>query len=82
MSTSQPRPGGIGRRGRGTALLERLTGAVLVCVLVVLGWIALAACRPGLSAAVALPVQVAVVVALLVIALVLVSAVALLHTRS
>jgi hypothetical protein len=82
MSTSQPPADGAGRRGHGTAPLERLTAAVLVCVLVSLGWMALAACQPGLSAAVALPVQVVVVVALLVAALALVSTVALLHTRS
>lgn len=82
MSTGQPRPDGAGHRGRGAALLERLTAAVLGCVLLALGWIAVAAWRPDVAAAVALPVQVAVVVALLAAALVLVSTVALLHTRS
>ena len=62
--------------------LERLTAAVLLLVLAALGWMVLAAWRPGWANSIALEVQVWVVLALLGAALVLVSVTALLHTRS
>ena len=61
--------------------LEGVTAAVLVLVMLSLGWMLLAAFQPALSAEVPLSTQVGVVVALLSTALVLVSLVALLHTR-
>ena len=70
------------RGGRRILLLERATAVVLLIVLLMVGWIALAACRPEWCAWVALNVQVWFVLALLIAALVLVSVVALLHTRS
>lgn len=62
-------------------LLERATAVVLLLVLVALGWMALAACRPAWGGWVALDVQVGLVLTLLTAALILVSVVALLHTR-
>ena len=63
-------------------LLEGCTAAVLVLVLLSLGWMALGACRPGWGAWADLRVQVWAVTGLLGASLVLVSVVALLHTRS
>jgi hypothetical protein len=61
--------------------VERLTAAVLLLVLVALGWMTLAAVRPDWGQRIALSVQVWVAVGLLTAALLLVSLVALLHTR-
>lgn len=62
--------------------LGRMTAAVLLLVLVALGWMVLAAWHPEWGNWVAPEVQVGVVLALLVAALLLVSLTALLHTRS
>jgi hypothetical protein len=61
--------------------LERLTAAVLLLVVLALGWIILAAYQPGWARWAAVEVEVALVLGLLTAALVLVSVVALLHTR-
>ena len=63
-------------------LLERITGLVLVLVVVALGWMVVVAYEPTWLRFAALQVEVIVVVALLSAALALVSLVALLHTRS
>jgi hypothetical protein len=62
-------------------LLERATAVVLLLVLLALGWMTLAACRPEWAGWVALDVQVWLVLVLLTAALILVTIVALLHTR-
>jgi hypothetical protein len=63
-------------------LLERITGLVLVLVVVALAWMVAVAYEPTWLRFAALQVEVIVVVALLSAALALVSLVALLHTRS
>jgi peptidoglycan biosynthesis protein MviN/MurJ (putative lipid II flippase) len=62
--------------------LERVTAAVLLLVLVALGWMTLATLGPGWDGWAAQEVQVSLVLALLTAALLLVSLTALLHTRS
>jgi hypothetical protein len=61
--------------------LERTTAAVLLLVLVALGWMTLAAWEPEWGRWAAQEVQVWLVLALLTAALLLVSVTALLHTR-
>ena len=72
--------GGWAGAGSTLTLLGYAAG-LLVLVLLSLGWMALAACRPEWGGWVALPVQVGAVTLLLAVSLVLVSVVALLHTR-
>jgi hypothetical protein len=72
-------PGEVGPRH---PLLEYMTAAVLVLVLLALGWMVVAAWFPDWDWRLSLDVQVGLVLALLTSALVLVSAVALLHTRT
>lgn len=67
--------------GRAVVLLERVTAALLVLVLIALGWIIAAATWPASLAWASTEVEVVAVIGLLVAALVLVSVVALLHTR-
>jgi len=74
VTTDEPSAAGAG-------LLERVTGVVLVLVLLSLAAMTLAASRPDWADGVALEVQVGVVLVLLTAALVLVSAVALRQTR-
>jgi hypothetical protein len=62
-------------------ILERITAAVLLLVLLALGWIVLAAYWPPAVEWVTIPLQVVGVIILLALALLLVSVVALLHTR-
>jgi hypothetical protein len=64
------------------AWLEGITAAVLVAVVLSLGWMVLAAYQPEWVSWGSTEVQVIAVSALLLAALVLVSIVALLHTRS
>jgi hypothetical protein len=61
--------------------LERITAAVLLGVVLALGWILLAAYDADWAAVVSLESGVGIVLALLTAALLLVSVVALLHTR-
>jgi hypothetical protein len=61
--------------------LERLTTAVLLLVVLALGWIVLAAYQSDWARLAAVEVEVVLVLALLTAALLLVSLVALLHTR-
>jgi hypothetical protein len=65
----------------GPVWLEWLTGAVLLLVLVALGWMVWAAYGPGWGRLPSLTAEVVLVLTLLTAALVLVSVVALLHTR-
>jgi hypothetical protein len=62
-------------------LLERVTAAVLLAVLLALGWILCVAYQPAWLRFAPAEVEVVVVLALLSAALLLVSVVALLHTR-
>ncbi|HKI38223.1 MAG TPA: hypothetical protein VKA46_40590 [Gemmataceae bacterium] len=82
MSTDKPPPDGTAQVGPRYPLLERATAAVLLLVLLALGWMALAAWTPEWDWQVSLDVQVGLVLALLTTALILVSIVALLHTHS
>jgi hypothetical protein len=61
--------------------LEHVTAAVLLAVVLALGWILLAAYSADWAAVVSLESGVGIVLALLTAALLLVSVVALLHTR-
>lgn len=62
-------------------LLERVTGVVLILVLLAVGWMMLAAYQPEWSRWLSTPVEILIVLILLFAALALVSVVALLHTR-
>jgi len=62
-------------------LLEWLAGAILLSVVIALGWATLVAYRPTWLRHSSLEVEVLVVVGLLVAALLLVSVVALRHTQ-
>ena len=68
-------------RGKHFPILERVTAAVLLLVLLALGWMVLAAYWPPTAGWATLEFQVVAVILLLVLALLLVSVVALLHTR-
>jgi hypothetical protein len=61
--------------------LERLTAAVLLLVVLALGWIILVAYQPTWARLAAVEAELLVVLGLLTAGLVLVSVVALLHTR-
>jgi hypothetical protein len=63
------------------SLLERLTGLVLILVLLAIGWMVLVTLVPGLPRVVSLKAEVIVMIVLLTAALALVSIVALVHTR-
>ena len=63
------------------SLLERLTGVVLILVLLAIGWMVLLTLVPGLPRVLSVEAEVLVMVGLLAAALLLVSAVALVHTR-
>jgi hypothetical protein len=67
---------------RTASLLERLTGVVLLAVLVCLGGMLVYAYRPDLPHPFGITAEVVTVLVLLTLALGLVSLVALLHTRS
>ncbi len=82
MNADKPAPGMVTKDGPRYPLLERTTAAVLMLVLLALGWMALAACCPDWDWRLSLDVQVGVVLGLLTAALVLVSIVALLHTHT
>lgn len=69
-------------RSVGFLVLERLTGTVLVLVLLSLGWMIGVGYLPEQASHPSTEVEVLIVLGLLVAALVLVSVVALLHTRS
>jgi hypothetical protein len=62
--------------------LERATAAVLVLVILALGWVIAVAYRPALAGGASNELLVILILALLASALGLVSLVALLHTRS
>ncbi len=62
-------------------LLERITAAALLSVVVALAWIITAAFAPGLASFLPVEGEVIVILLLLIAALVLVSVVSLLHTR-
>ena len=70
-----------GKSSRVFPLLERITGLVLVAVLLVLGWMVVAANAPSADHLLPVAVEVALVIALLAAALLLVSVVALAQTR-
>lgn len=74
MSDSQKPPVGV-------SLLERLTGVVLLLVLIAIGWMVLVTLIPALPRVLSLDAEVVVMVVLLASSLVLVSVVALIHTR-
>ena len=61
--------------------LERLTAAVLVLVILALGWMIVAEALPNALRLASVEAEVLVVGALLLLALTLVSGLALLHTR-
>lgn len=61
--------------------LERFTAGILILVIVILGWIMLAAEVPEAASWLSEEFQVIAILALLSAALILVSVVALLHTR-
>jgi len=61
--------------------LERLTAAVLLLVVLALGWIVLAAYQPTWARLATVELEVVLVLSLLTVGLGLVSVVALLHTR-
>ena len=77
------RSGGAAGRttGRGLLWLEWLTAAVLIAVLLALGWITAAPLLPDWGLLPTAETEVVLVLGLLVAALILVSAVALLHPR-
>lgn len=62
-------------------LVERITGTLLILVIVAIGWITLCAYIPALGKWTSMDMQVIAILALLSAALILVSVVALLHTR-
>jgi hypothetical protein len=62
-------------------VLERITAAVLLLVLLALGWMVMAAYWPPAAAWATVEIQAVAVIILLALALFLVSVVALLHTR-
>lgn len=68
-------------RNTAISLLERLTGLVLILVLIAIGWMVLVTLVPGLPRPLSLDAEVAVMVGLLAASLLLVSIVALAHTR-
>jgi hypothetical protein len=63
------------------SLLERLTGVVLILVLLVIGWMVAITLIPGLPRPLSVQAEVIVMVGLLAASLILVSVVALAHTR-
>lgn len=63
------------------SLLERLTGLVLILVLLAIGWMVLLTLLPGLPRPLSVETEVGLMVGLLAAALSLVSIVALIHTR-
>jgi succinate dehydrogenase/fumarate reductase cytochrome b subunit len=63
------------------SFLERLTGVVLVLVLLAIGWMTLVTLIPALPRVLSLEVEAAVMIGLLAASLILVSVVALVHTR-
>jgi hypothetical protein len=65
---------------RGGNLLERITSAVLLLVMVAVVWMLLATYHPAVGES-ATQLQVILILVLLTVALILVSVVALLHTR-
>jgi hypothetical protein len=67
--------------GRHFPILERVTAAVLLLVLLALTWMVLAAYWPTAAGWATIEFQVIGVIVLLTLALLLVSVVALLHTR-
>ena len=64
-----------------TSLLERLTGVVLILVLIAVGWILLVTLVPAVPRFVSVETEVIAMTGLLAASLILVSVVALLHTR-
>jgi hypothetical protein len=62
-------------------LLERVTAAALVAVLLSMGWMVLVVYVPACGEIVSTEVEVLIVIGLLTTSLILVSVVALLHTR-
>jgi hypothetical protein len=75
-------PKGMQKPGAWFRLLEHLTAASLVAVLLALGWMIVVACRPSWLRLGSVEVEVIVLLALLTTALGLVSAAALIQTRS
>ncbi|MBY0527789.1 MAG: hypothetical protein K2R98_30605 [Gemmataceae bacterium] len=69
------------RHNSQSGFLERLTGALLILVIIVLGWMILAAYNPAWGEVMATDVQVIAIVALLALTLLRVSVVALLRTH-
>jgi hypothetical protein len=63
------------------SLLERLTGIVLILVLIAVGWMVLVTLMPALPRLMSVEAEVLGMVGLLTASLVLVSVVALAHTR-
>lgn len=64
-----------------TSLLERLTGLVLILVMLAVAWMVLVTLIPGMPRVMSVEAEVIAMVGLLTGALGLVSIVALLHTR-
>jgi hypothetical protein len=62
-------------------LLERITAAVLVTVILALGWMVLRAYQPDWLGAARIQAEVVIILVLLSAALILVTVLALLHTR-
>lgn len=66
---------------RTVSLLERLTGLVLIAVLVAIGWMVAVTLIPNLPRVLSVEAEVIIMIGLLTAALGLVSVVALVHTR-
>jgi hypothetical protein len=62
-------------------LLERITAAVLVTVILALGWMVLRAYQPDWLGAASIQAEAIIILVLLLAALILVTVLALLHTR-
>jgi hypothetical protein len=83
--TSAARPPKLAARTAALAailFLERLTAALLLAVVLALGWMVLVTYYPEGPRLASVEVEVVVMLALLAAALILVSVVALLHTRT
>lgn len=71
----------MSKPGNSVSILERLTGAVLIVMLLAIGWMVLVTLVPALPRVLSVEAEVIVMTGLLTASLVLVSVVALLHTR-
>jgi hypothetical protein len=73
---------GDGNTSRAYSFLERLTGAVLLAVVIAVAWMTTVAYWPDVARLASVQIEVILMLGLLTTALLLVSLVALVHTRS